>query len=254
MNSVIETQMKHVTIRSFMPDAIENEMLESILEAGRRAPTSSNMQAYSIVVVRDPDKKNALAELAGGQQHIIDCPVFVAFCADLHRLNVACQMHGQEMTPNFETYTIATIDAALVGMSVQTAAESCGLGAVMIGAMRNDPQRAAELLGLPPQVYVVYGMCLGWPIEEKIPPQKPRLPQELVVHQEKYGTDSWTERIEEHDAELAEHYAALGRNLDAAAWSGVMAKILTRRNGRNNLPVLEKMGFGICSQTGREDG
>ncbi len=71
--SVIDTLNKHVTVRFFTGEPVSDEMLHSILNAARRSPTSSNMQSYSIVVVRDAGKKKKLAELAGNQKHIETC-------------------------------------------------------------------------------------------------------------------------------------------------------------------------------------
>ncbi len=243
---VIECQKRHVTIRSFKNLDISKEMLSEILEGGRRAPTSSNMQAYSIVIVKDPKIKAELAVHAGNQKHVETCPVFVAFCADLNRLQATCASHGAKMTNNLETFLISSIDASLVGMSVQTAAESFGLGAVMIGAMRNHPQEVASLLNLPPQVYVVYGMCLGWPVEEDVPPQKPRLPIELVIHNEKYDHGDPMPAIKRHNMEMAEHYSSLGKNLDVDAWSGVIARNLSRPLRPTLKANLENMGFNFA--------
>ena len=243
----LHVQNQHVTIRSFTSADVSQEMLSKILEAARRSPTSSNMQAYSIIVVRDQQVKRELAALAGGQKHIETCPVFLAFCADLHRLKLVCDMHDAEMTNNLETFLISTIDASLVGMSVQTGAESLGLGGVMIGAMRNKPIEVAKLLGLPPHVYVTYGMCLGWPEPESIPSQKPRLPAELVIHHETYDHSDPYPQIQQHDKVLAQHYLAQGKNLHTAAWSGVIAKTLGRRL-RSHLPGdLKTLGFHLGS-------
>lgn len=241
----LQVQNDHVSIRSFTQEDIPESMLNEILEAARRSPTSSNMQAYSIIVVRDPEVKKKLAVLAGGQKHIEACPVFLAFCADLHRLNVVCEMHEAKMTNNLETFLISSIDASLVGMSVQTGAESVGLGGVMIGAMRNKPKEVGDLLGLPPHVYVTYGMCLGWPEEADIPPQKPRLPANLVIHHETYDPSDPKLEIRDYDAALKQHYEGLGKNLDSAAWTGVISRSLSRRLRSDLLETLEEMGFNL---------
>lgn len=240
---VTETQQKHVTIRAFTAQPVTDDLVRALINAGRRAPTSSNLQAYSVVIVRNAEVKKQLAVLAGNQRHVETCPVFLAFCADLHRLESVCAMHGVTMAKNLELTIIATVDAALVGMSVQTAAESFGLGAVMIGAMRNQPRQAADLLGLPPGVFVVYGMCLGWPDLEKIPPQKPRLPENLVVHNERYHAADPREQIAEYDEALATHYNSLARNLDPAAWSGPLARQLSQPRRPDLRSHLEQMGF-----------
>ncbi len=242
---VIDTQQNHVTIRSFTEKKIAPEMLSAILDGGRRSPTSSNMQAYSIIVVKDPDVKQKLAGLAGNQKHVETCPVFLAFCADLHRLEQVCELHDKEMVHNLETFLISTIDASLVGMSVQTGAESFGLGAVMIGAIRNSPEEVADLLELPPHVYVVYGMCLGWPEPEGIPPQKLRLPGMLVVHDEKYNAINPQGEIRKYDHELAGHYTTKTANRHPAAWSGVIAENLSKPRRKNLKSTLEKLGFDL---------
>jgi nitroreductase len=235
----------HVTVRFYNGEPIPDEMLAAILDAARRAPTSSNMQTYSIVVVRDQETKKLLAPLAGNQKHIETCDVFLAFCADIQRLETAVAMHDVEMAKSLEMTLIATIDASLVGMSVQTAAESFGLGGVMIGAMRNNPKEAAELLGLPEDVYVVFGMCLGWPDPERVPAQKPRLPGELVIHYEQYDQQDPTAGIESYDEALAEHYGQLDRNQHVAAWSGPIAKRLGTPVRPHLRSDLESMGFSF---------
>ena len=241
--SVTEILKNRVTIRKYNGEAIPDEMLLEILNSARRSPTSSNMQAYSFVVVRNPETKKILAESAGNQKHIETCDVFIAICADITRLETACEMHGTELAKNLENFLVASVDAALAGMSVATAAESFGLGHVMIGGMRNRPKYNAEVLGLPDGVYVVYGMCLGFPDEDNLPQQKPRLQDDLIIHYEQYDKSDKREKLAHHDAELAAHYETLGRNLDKAAWTGVMANKFSSPKRPEMRETLESMGF-----------
>ena len=234
---------ERVSIRRYRDEPISDELLRTIINAARRSPTSSNMQAYSVVVVRNPATKKELAVLGGDQRHIETCDVFLAICADIHRLEQACALHDTQLAHNLENTLVATVDAALLGMSIATAAESFGLGHVMIGGMRNHPQEVAELLGFPDGVYVVFGMCLGFPDEAKIPPQKPRLPEELIIHYETYNTNNFMLHLENHDTELAEHYRSLGRNLHDAAWTGVMATKFSEPRRPELRQILEEMGF-----------
>ena len=240
---ITELQQKHVTIRKFTQQDISEEMVQALLDSGRRAPTSSNFQTYSIMVVRNPAVKKELAVLAGNQKHVEDCPVFMAFCADIRRLELACEMHDKTLAKSLETSLVSSVDAALVGMSVQTAAESFGLGAVMIGGMRNHPDKVAELLGFPPGVFVVFGMCLGWPDESQIPSQKPRLPEETVVHYEQYNNTDPQEQYRQYDQALNEHYGS--KNLNEAAWTGVIAKGVSQPRRPDLRKTLEKMGFSF---------
>jgi len=241
-SDTLETLLNRVSVRDFTPDPIDDALLETLINAARRTPTSSNTQTYSLVIVRDPNKKRTLAHLAGDQKHIETCAVFVALCADLTHLEQAAQMHGQTLAKNLELTLVATIDAALVGQSLALAAESVGLGTVMIGGMRNHPQEAAEVLGLPDGVYVVYGMCIGH-IAHK-PAQKPRLPQAVVVHHEQYRASD-DSALAAHDAELAAHYESQGRNAHSAAWTGFNAKKFNTPQRAFLRDVLEKRGFSF---------
>lgn len=236
---------RRVSVRAFQEKPVSEDMLAAILEAARRSPTSSNMQTYSIIVVRDPETKKKLSVLAGNQQHIIDCDVFLGFCADIHRLEIAMGLHGEALARSLETTLVSSIDAALVGMSAQIAAESFGLGAVMIGGMRNHPQEAAELLGFPPGVYIVYGMSLGWPAWDEVPPQKPRLPAELVIHRERYSVEDPIPKIQGYNDALAEYYGRQGRNQHSAAWSGPIARRLNTARRPFLKRTLEAMGFRL---------
>lgn len=241
--SVIDTLNNRVTVRDFSADPLDDETLMTLLRAARRSPTSSNWQSYSLVIVRDAETKKALAEVARGQKHIETCPVFVALCADLSRMQLAAEMHEVAYAGNLERTIIAVIDAALVGMSLSLAAESMGLGTVMIGAIRNDPEKVAHLLGLPDSVFVVYGLCIGWPASR--PPQKPRLPEELVFHHERYTADKDKAALllQQHNRELAEHYRSLGRETPDAAWTETTARAAASASRNFMREVLGKLGF-----------
>ncbi len=239
--AVTQTLNQHVSVRSFLDKPVSDEMLHAILNAARRSPTSSNMQTYSIIVVRDPETRQKLAVLAGNQKHIEECDVFVGFLADLNRLGIASEMHGETLAKSLETTLVSTVDAALVGMSVQTAAESFGLGAVMIGGMRNQPHKVAELLGFPSGVYMVFGMSIGWPAADPPAVLKPRLPESLVIHHERYDPTDPISRIAEYDATLADYYGQ--RNQNTAAWSGPIAQRLNKPRRPHLRQTLEAMGF-----------
>lgn len=242
-NPAIETLNQHVSIRHYTDDPIDDALLNTILNAARRSPTSSNMQAYTFIVVRDPATKATLAELTGNQRHVAECPVFIACCADINRLERACTLHDTTLARNTENLLVATVDASIAGMSLMTAAESVGLGGVMIGGIRNHPDEVAELLGLPDGVYVVYGMCLGWPATDKIPPQKPRMPESLIIHHERYDTTDPAEKLREYDATLAAHYRSEGRTTPDAAWTRIIADKFSTPRRPHLRTILEKLGF-----------
>lgn len=221
-SETIEVLRDRVSVRSYTDEAVAEDTVEAVLKAAFRAPTSSNIQAYSVVVVRDPGVRAELAPVTGNQRHVLEAPVFLAFCADLTRIEAAAGMNGHDLDDNnFEMGLVATIDAALVGMSAYLAADSLGLKGVMIGAVRNDALATARILGLPHRVYCVFGMCLGWP--DDVPPQKPRMDFNRMVHHDRYGNlrddRDLGSALADYDAALAAHYADLGKPATPDAWT-----------------------------------
>jgi nitroreductase len=245
-NPTIDLLANRVSVRAFTDDPVSDEMVDAIVEAARRSPTSSNWQTYSVIIVRDPDIKSRLYELSGRQGHVQQSQVFLAFAADIRRLDQAGALHDQTPAGGLNQTLVSIVDASLVGQTAQTAAESFGLGAVMVGAMRRDPRAVAETLGLPEGVFVVFGMSIGWPEgDPRAAGLKPRLPAELVVHRDRYDDSGADHLIRGYDAELKAFYERRGRNLDDAAWSGPVANRSSQRSYTDVAPFLRDQGFSL---------
>lgn len=241
-SETIETLLQRRSIRKYNNEPVTDEQVDAILRAAFRAPTSSNIQSYSVITVRDPETKQKLSVPTGNQKHIIDCPVFLAFCADLTRLEHVLQGHGHTLGDNnMEIGLVSSIDASLVGMSAYLAAESLGIKGVMIGAVRNDAVKIAEILGLPKFVYCVFGMCLGYP--DELPAQKPRMQQDLVVHRERFDPTQSAAAVEAYDPALKEHYEAIGKETTPDSWSHDMDKKFSPQLREGLREQLKKQGF-----------
>lgn len=241
-SETIEVLHNRVSIRKYSDEPVTEAQVEAILSAAFRAPTSSNIQAYSVIVVRDPATKAKLAELTGNQRHVAECPVYLQFCADLTRMEAAMKRHGHDMeNNNLEYGLVASIDAALVGMAAQLVADSLGIKGLMIGAVRNHPDEVGKLLGMPRRVYPVFGMCLGWPAEA--PKQKPRMDLDLTVHYEQYDTDGLDKKLDVYDGELAAHYDSVGKTTTRDSWTkDIDAKFAVPRRDKLR-EQLKGMGF-----------
>lgn len=241
-SETIELLHKRGSVRSYAPDPVSDEMLTAILEAARRAPTSSNLQAYSLIVVRDSGTRRILSEYAGNQRHVVEAPVFIAICADLSRVAQACQMQEKNLVGDtLEMGLVATIDAALVGMCATLAADSLGLGSVMIGGMRSRPLEVAELLNLPNRAYVVFGLCVGWPAQRQ--PPKPRHPAEAVVHFERYEPSDQVRALQAYDGRLAAHYRVGGKPTSPDSWTGCTGREFSKPRRANLRADLARLGF-----------
>ena len=188
-NEAINLLLSHKSVRSYKPDLLPDGTLETLLAAAQSAATSSNLQLWSLVAITDPDKKRELAKVAGNQKHIEQCPLFLVWLADLSRNQRMGEEEGVEMEvmPFVETFLVAAIDAALAAQNAVIAAESLQLSTVYIGAMRNNPEKVAELLQLPSEVFGVFGLCVGYASSDIKAEVKPRLPQAAIAFNEVYG-------------------------------------------------------------------
>ncbi len=241
-SETIELLQNRVSVRKYTDQPVSEEMIEAVLESAFRCPTSSNIQSYTVIVVRDPETKAKLSAVTGGQPHVANTPVFLAFCADLTRIEYALNQHQNNFNDNnLEVGLVSSIDASLVGMSAYLTAESLGLRGLMIGAVRNDLIKTAEILGLPKRVYCVFGMCLGWPDQQ--PPQKPRMDLGSTVHYERYNEKAALGALDSYDAALAAHYTNIGVKTTPDSWTHDMDSKFHKRLRDKLREQLAERGF-----------
>ena len=241
-SETIELLHKRVSVRKYSDEPVPQEMIDAVLSAAFRAPTSSNIQAYSVVVVRDQDIKDELSVLTGNQRWVAQTPVFLAFCADLRGMEGALERHEHDLdNNNLEIGLVSSIDATLVGMSAYLAAESVGLQGLMIGGVRNDTKSVAKALGLPSKVYCVFGMCLGFPGE--VPKLKPRMAFDHMVHHDQYDADKLHAGLDAYDKALADHYRSLGRETTDASWTDDIDSKIAEPRRDDLMEALKDLGF-----------
>ena len=129
LNETLRLIHSHGSVRKYKPDPLELEMIQAIVAAGQRASTSSNLQSFSVVAVTQAEKRARLAELCGNQAHVAEAQLFLVWCADLYRLDRACQLRGYTQVASFvENFLVAVIDASIAAQNAALAAESFGLG------------------------------------------------------------------------------------------------------------------------------
>ena len=218
MNETLRTQQSHRSIRSFKADPVSDAMLDQIIAAAHRAPTSMNAQEISLIVVRDAEKRARIAELAGGQAWIAQAPVFITIVIDFHKTDLGVRKAGQTQIihESMEGFGVAAVDAGIVLGTLITAAESLGLGIVPIGSIRRNPQGMIDLLGLPPLTFPLVGLCIGH-IQDDMP-LKPRMDIHTFRHNERYDASGYTATIDSYDAAIMDYWQKLGRS-DGVSWS-----------------------------------
>ncbi len=208
MNPVIAQLQGRRSIRQFTGEQVSDDDLQRIFETAQRAPTSNNAQQSSLVYTRDKEVIRQIAELCGGQKQVETADVFVCVVVDFNRTAHAVEAMGktQVIEQSAEGILVGAVDAGIMLMALQTAAEALGYGTTAIGAIRNDPETMIRLLGLPPKTFPIVGSTIGVPTpQSKTVPLKPRMPLESFAMPDRYDTEAVKEGTARYEG-MIRHY------------------------------------------------
>jgi hypothetical protein len=168
-----------------------------------------------VVAVKDEARKSRLNTVAGTQRQITQAPLLLIWLADLNRpRNIAAEGGSSAAGLDYvESFLLGVIDAALAAQNAVSALESQGLGTCYIGAIRNDPEAVARELGLPDNIFPVFGLTVGYPDPAVPAAVKPRLPQTTVLHRERYHDSQRPDDLKHYNAALRDFQAEQGMPL-----------------------------------------
>ncbi|KXI22326.1 oxygen-insensitive NADPH nitroreductase [Photobacterium sanguinicancri] len=238
MNHTIESLLAHRSIRQFTRQPIEADTLATILDCGIAASTSSYIQCTSVIRVTKADSRAQLATFSGNQPYVETAAEFLVFCIDFHRHQ---QIHPEAQLGFTEQTLIGAVDTALMAQNCLVAAESLGLGGVYIGGIRNNPEQVSQLLQLPEHVIPLFGLCLGHPAQN--PEPKPRLPQNMIVHQEYYQASLDTQALADYDMRVSEYYRDRTGGSKDTTWSQQITDTLSKEARPFMLRFITNKGF-----------
>ena len=256
---VIEQMLAHRSCRRYTAEAVDDALLDVLLAAAFSAPSKSDLQQCSVIVVDDPERRRAIAELIPTMPWILECGRFLLFCADSRRIRRVADRAGLPFAnDHLDAVLNATADAAIHLASFIWAAESVGLGTCPISVVRNHIEAVAAIVELPEQVFPLTGMCVGWP--ERLLPFSPRLPPTVTVHRDRYRADDEAAAAE---AAAVDSYSrrrtAAGRPVppdqqldvdrwgvvDPYGWAEEKARMVARRERDQLARFLAQRGFGL---------
>lgn len=249
-NETLDVLHRHRSVRRWLDEPVSDDTIRTIVAAAQSAPSSSNKQIISVIAVRAPELKKGLAEV--GRQmfpHIEYAPVVLIWCIDYSRARLLAKREGRELgaLDYADEAALGFLDAGIASQNAAVAAESLGLGTVFLGSVRNDIEKVQELLDIPAEVVPVVGLEVGHPDPGEPAGIKPRLPQELVLHWDKFNPAPEQQHFTAYDQAIDTYYSRYGQH---QLWSvqtvhRLASKSITKSKRQFLRRVLEKAGFGL---------
>jgi nitroreductase len=170
--AMIDLLRKRRSIREFTPERVAPELIETLVEAALRSPSSRGINPWEFIVVDDSEM---LLKLSRAKQHgsgfLKNAPLAVVVCADTAKSDVCIE------------------DCSIAAIVIQLTAVSLGLGScwAQIRNRAHDRERSSEsyvreLLGLPEQIMVETIIGIGYPAERRMPVPAGRLQRDKIRH------------------------------------------------------------------------
>ena len=241
------------THRRYRDEPVDESLVEVLLACALSASSKSDLQQASIVRVRDPARRSEIASWLPAMPWIAEAPLFLVFCGDNLRLRRASAFRGKPF-PNdsVDMFMNAAVDAGLALQTFTLAAEAAGLGCCAISEVRTHIDRLTELLALPPGVFPVAGLCVGWPAREGFVSM--RLPPALAIHEDTYDATDLEAKIDAYDRRRDARYrmpADRQREVDRFGvadfygWSEDKARQYSRPARPGFREYLRRQGFAL---------
>lgn len=158
-------------VRKYNDQALPEETVRTIINAGRRAQSSKNTQPWHFIIIQDKSTLKSFSQTGNFAGHITGAAMAVAI-----------------ITPDPGTRFSIMFDAGQSAAYMQLAAWELGVGSCL--ATIYETEKARELLGFPPDLHIRIAISFGYPADEDVltrPPAKGgRKPFEDTVHWERW--------------------------------------------------------------------
>lgn len=206
---MIKQYLERVSVRDFDKKPMPQKDIELITQVINNAPTSTNTQQFSAVVVTDQKLKEWISVKNWGQKHIADSAAFIVFVGDRTRVNVATK--DLKLTKDILTHEFhrAVVDATIAATYAHDALNAMGYGVTFVGGIMAFADELAAKLNLPETAHIVVGLSIGK--ATKLNGHKPKVNKVFV---NKYNKTQNKKDLMAYDKEMKAYYAERGQKGD----------------------------------------
>lgn len=154
------------SVRFFKQKEIPEDVLKTILEAGRHAPSHRNIQPWHFVVVSNPETRKKLAK--GKAKFIEDSALVIVGCGDPEESRRWCEL-----------------EVAIAMQTMVIAAWVQGIGSCWVD-IENTEEQVKDVLGIPKKLEVVALVAFGYPARAKTPKPSWKKTLDQTIHYDKF--------------------------------------------------------------------
>jgi nitroreductase len=192
-NEVIDIMMNRKSIRKYTTQMPDDEVLEAVIRAGQQAPFAA--QLCSLLLTR----RKGIP---------FGAPLLFTICVDIHRMElVMARRNWKTVTNDLSLLFFGIQDASLMAENMVIAAESFSMGSCFLGVAPYIADKIAQKYKLPPRVFPLVQLVMGYPAEN--PPTRPRYPLSFSLFEDKYPELS-EEEIDAAMKQMDDGYLAQG--------------------------------------------
>ncbi|MFR1708752.1 MAG: nitroreductase family protein [Clostridium sp.] len=199
---LLEAIQSRRSIRKFKSDAIPEEYIHQLIEAGRLAPSGTNLQPTRYVIIKSEDARTKLKECTP-LPFVSAAPAIIACCIDTQSIvstgdrmkelkeakafiDTPLDNPDKDYSKNKQSMDTAslkaylTLNAAIAIDHITLRATDLGLGSCWV--MMFDKEKVRALLELEDRYDIVALLPIGYP--DQSPKQRPRLDYNEVLLKE----------------------------------------------------------------------
>lgn len=182
LNAIDKYFATRATVRAYTDKEIDRELLMRLIELASHAPTTGNMQLYSVIVSHTKEQREALAPAHFNQPQVTSgAGAVLTFCVDINRFCKWCDIYDAEAGfDNLQALMYGVLDCSIFAQQFNTLAEMHGLGCCYLGTTLFNAPLIAEVLGLPDRVIPLVTLTVGYPAASLV--ISDRLPVKGIVH------------------------------------------------------------------------
>ncbi|MFC2106891.1 nitroreductase family protein [Bacteroidota bacterium] len=149
----IDLAKKRFSSRNYSPEKVERDLLLSVLDAGRIAPSAANKQPWIFILLIDAESLNQLSA-SYDRGWFKTAPAAIVICGD-HRQSWK-RSDGKDH---------CDIDTAIATDHITLAAADKGLATCWI--CNFDKEKCKEVLNLPDHIEPTVILSIGYPLDNK---------------------------------------------------------------------------------------